>query len=394
MQNRFHSFLFCSLFLFGLPGRSSERPAASLDLDELRECRRNLQLVYEAIQAYRRVHKDIPNHLEELLPRFLSDARYLTCPAARRLGLTSLDAAKWKVVSLGTYGYEFGPEAIPTAIAGGSVRTMREWKRLQMGLVASEVPMVRCHTHERAVLNLSFGGRIYENIGIDWEPRCEDVVGLPELKPARRFASQVVLKKIVVPTRGLQALPTMIDLSDHYNCLLEETWPGLDALRPFAGLRPAVREFNGVGFDVRGAVQLAAARRGLAHYPPGISNIVIGLSGSGVHLLLGAVHSVPADTPLANCVFHLPNGRQQRLRLIYGRHLLACRISPDEEQFTPVSDAKVAWTDVIGHGQSVRLYQCEWINPSPQEVIEGMDFVVQPGNAGPFLVALTVHPAP
>jgi hypothetical protein len=207
------------------------------------------------------------------------------------------------------------------------------------------------------------------------------------------LAAQVVAKKIVVPKRGPQALPTMIDLSDQYNCLLDESWPGLESLRPLAGLHSAVHEFNGAGFDVRGAIQLTALRPGLVHYPSAISNIVIGLPGSGVHLLLGVTHSAPPETPVADCLFHLANGRQQRFRLLYGRHLLACLVSPLEERLTLPRDAKLAWTDVIGEGRAVRLYQCEWTNPSPNEIIERMDFVVQPGNAGPFLVALTVKPA-
>src|SRR5437899_5196883 len=273
MRNCLLLFILCA-GLFCPCGPTWAKPPDALDSDEIGQCRQNLKLIFEAIQAYRRVHHDIPNHLEELLPRFLADPQYLICPAARRLGLSSLDVAKWKGAGQSTYGYEFGPEPIPSIISGGSSRSMREWKRLQMGLVGSEVPMVRCHTHERAVLNLSFGGHIYETANIDWEPLFEDVVELRELLPGRPLAANAVVKKILIPNRDARALPGMIDLSDQYNCLLDEAWPGLESLRPLAGLKPGLLEFNGIGFDVRGAIQLSAARPGLVHYPFAVSNIV------------------------------------------------------------------------------------------------------------------------
>src|SRR5689334_10174827 len=79
--------------------------------------------------------------------------------------------------------------------------------------------------HERAVLNLSFGGHIYETANIDWEPLFEDVVELRELLPGRRLVADAVVKKILIPKRDARALPGMIDLSHYYNCLLDEAWP-------------------------------------------------------------------------------------------------------------------------------------------------------------------------
>src|SRR5205085_1448773 len=72
------------------------------------------------------------------------------------------------------YTYEFADTPIPAVIQGGSSRTMKEWKRRQMGLVGSKVPMVRCHNHGR-VLNLSFDGRIFDSEG-GWEAELKDEV--------------------------------------------------------------------------------------------------------------------------------------------------------------------------------------------------------------------------
>jgi len=368
------------------------QPTEALDSAEVRECRRNLHLIFEAIQAYRRVHHDLPDHLGELLPRFLSDERYLTCPTGRRFGLTSQDVVRWKGASRTSYAYEFGPEPIPRDTSGGSTRAMREWKRVQMGLVGSEVPMVRCLTHERGVLNLAFGGRIYERANIDWEPGFESEVEINDFTPARCLALYTVTKKIIVPIREPSALPNLIDLSNYYTAGLDEIALPPGALRSPAALPSGVEQFNGTSFDVRGLVQLRALRFGLVPYPTVVSNILIGLPGRGVRLLLGTRHAVATDGPVADCVFHLAGGRERRFAIRYGRHLLSCVPAPDE-QTTRVSDAQLAWRGDFGDGRGARLYQCEWLNPLGEQLISSMDFLTQPGESGPFLVALTVESA-
>src|SRR6185436_4732866 len=116
MRNPPQIFIACLALLFCRSVAPAAAPETPLSVDdaELQECQRNLRLIHQAIQAYRRVHQDIPNQLAELVPKFLSDPKYLTCPASRRLGITSLDVAKWKETSLTSYCYEFGPEAIPS----------------------------------------------------------------------------------------------------------------------------------------------------------------------------------------------------------------------------------------------------------------------------------------
>src|SRR5580765_3728922 len=90
----------------------------SQEQEEIGECQRNSHLIYEAIQAYRRVNKDLPNELADLTPHFLSEI-HLVCPAGRRLGLTSADLVGWGPTGRGTYDYEFTPRPIPSVISGG-----------------------------------------------------------------------------------------------------------------------------------------------------------------------------------------------------------------------------------------------------------------------------------
>jgi len=366
----------------------ADQTAQDLEHEEVRQCSKNLHLIYEAIQAYRRVNKDVPTELAELTPHFLSKV-HLICPGARRLGLTSADLVGWGPTGPATYDYEFTPRLIPPIISGGAQWSMREWKQLQMGLLGSDVPIVRCHTHKR-VLNLSFGGRIFESASVDWEQNFTDVVRREDLTFAKRFAAWTVVKKIIVPARNPQALATLIDLSTEYNALLDEIWPSCEPLRPLSGLPPGLAEFDHTGFDIRGAIQLGALRPGLIPYPVAVTNIVIGLHGARVHLLLGTVYAAPPETPVAECIFHLSDGRRQRLQLLYGTHL-ATLILPASEASAPLRDAKIAWSASLSDGSVARLFQCEWINPAPAQRIESVDFLARAGNTGPLLVALSTE---
>ena len=94
-------------------------------------CRSNLLIIYDAIQAYRQAHQDLPDRLSDLVQDYyLSDLSVLICPAARAQGITSYHVAKWTEAEMfdrgTTYLYEFGTNLIPNIIRGGSGRTMRE----------------------------------------------------------------------------------------------------------------------------------------------------------------------------------------------------------------------------------------------------------------------------
>jgi hypothetical protein len=146
-------------------------------------CKKNLEMIGAAIQAYRKENKDIPNWLSDLVPKYLADTNLLICPVTIQTGrLSAFGVLDPKVRS--SYLYEFTPTPIPAVVKGawpGPMMTMREWKRQQMGLVGSDVPIVRCLLHDPA-LNLSFGGKIYES-PVLWEESFADVVGREAFSP-------------------------------------------------------------------------------------------------------------------------------------------------------------------------------------------------------------------
>lgn len=146
-------------------------------------CKKNLEMIGIAIQAYRKENKDIPNWLSDLVPRYLADTNLLICPVTLQTGrLSPYGILDPKVHS--SYLYEFAPTPIPEVVKGawpGPQMTLREWKRQQMGLVGSDVPVVRCLLHDPA-LNLSFGGKVYES-PVLWEEGFTDVVSREALSP-------------------------------------------------------------------------------------------------------------------------------------------------------------------------------------------------------------------
>src|SRR6478672_11940356 len=104
------------------------------DADDREACRKNLESIYKAIQAYRADHKDIPGWLSDLVPKYLKDPNVLTCPVVKRTGTVDTFGIEDPRIST-AYIYEFADTPVPKSIAGGSNRTMKEWKRRQMGLV-------------------------------------------------------------------------------------------------------------------------------------------------------------------------------------------------------------------------------------------------------------------
>jgi hypothetical protein len=155
----------------------------STDKDESEACKKNLEKINAAIEGYKKDHHDVPNWLSELVPNYLTDTNALICPVTTRTGQASpygvLDP---KIHS--SYLYEFTPTPIPPVVKGawpGPKMTMREWKRQQMQLVNSEVPLVRCLLHD-PTLNLSMGGKVYES-PVFWELNFTNVAKLEAFSP-------------------------------------------------------------------------------------------------------------------------------------------------------------------------------------------------------------------
>src|SRR6059036_3531719 len=62
--------------------------ATELATEEKDACARNLNKIYEAIQAFQTDHRDLPIWLSDLVPQYISDTNLLVCPVCARTGKT------------------------------------------------------------------------------------------------------------------------------------------------------------------------------------------------------------------------------------------------------------------------------------------------------------------
>jgi len=148
-------------------------------------CVKNLKQIYEAIQAYRKDQKRLPNWLSDLVPKYLADSSILTCPATKRTGqgVPYKHLADPKAAC--SYMYEFCDGEAGAIWKGGKLK-MREFKSLQMSLIGGDTPILRCLLHE-PILNIGFDGKFFES-ELTWEDLFKDVVRREDLWPASLLA--------------------------------------------------------------------------------------------------------------------------------------------------------------------------------------------------------------
>src|SRR5258706_14072512 len=265
MKRLTRCFIIVVLALLCVPTRTiaqgSDGAAAKLAEDEKQECSQNLKAIYEAVEAYRLDHKDLPNWLSDLVPKYLADPNLLVCPVCRRTGKTEgPPLADPKMPS--SYLFEFCPVPLGNSAPMAPDRTRREWKRRQMGLVGSIVPIVRCRHHNPA-LNLAFDGRIYESPPA-WENGLTNRIDPAELSPAKMFADETTASKPAekpsppvrhYPGRDPKTPEHLIDLPPFYNAMLTESWHG-GTENHMQAMPAGIQKLGGVGFHCPGIFQL------------------------------------------------------------------------------------------------------------------------------------------
>ncbi len=367
---------------------------AKLAADEKAACERNLQIIREAIQAYRNDHKDIPNWLSDLVPQYLSNVNVLVCPVCKRTGQIENGALADPKMPC-SYLYEFCPVPLGKAVLPNAPNiTRREWKRRQMGIVGDMVPIVRCRQHDK-ILNLAFNGQIYES-PVSWEDLMTNKVNIQELTAQRIFAtaSSASAPQLNFPPRDPSAGAGLIDLSAFYNASLTESWHGHQAKQnDLSSLPRGLQKLDGVEYDVRGIVQLGSKSRGAKRFPHSVNGIPIHQKCTRLHFLNAAAWGTLADEgkSVGSYVVHYAaNQMQLEIPLVYGHDLRNWHSFANE---TPSDDLKVAWTGTnetsAAMHRSIRLFTTTWVNVAPAVEIKSIDFVSSMREPAPFLIAIT-----
>lgn len=372
---RWLPFLLVAIFLIPTSGWSAT-PQQERD-----ECARNLQLINQAILKYRRDKKDVPVWLSDLVPNYLDDPNVLVCPVTRRTGeMKNLDYSDPRIST--SYIYEFNDKTAP-----GGVGTNRQWKRLQMSIAGSIVPIVRCPNHD-PVLNLSFDGKIYES-NLVWEDQLKDLVDPADLSAQRLFAR-------FNPTDAHGTF-FPIDLTKFYNCGLTQPMHN-DPKGPGPSLKnfPAgTNFFGGISFWADGVIQLNG--NGLQgqqpnRYTNAVAGIPIKMKVRKLHFLGGCGWNINEKAEIGSITVHYENRSQDRISIVYNRQVKDWW----QDSSSAGADAPiVAWSGDINKDQGGSgpgtIYRYSWTNPQPDIPIANLDFrsnMIQPA---PFIIAITAE---
>jgi eukaryotic-like serine/threonine-protein kinase len=221
--------------------------------------------------------------------------------------------------------------------------------------------------------------------------QSQDAIPMPV--PKQDLAGQI-------PPRDSAAPPELIDLTDYYNGSLTHGWIPTSAYatreqRTLAGLPLGLQTFAGIGFDVRGLVQVAGrALNGIprATYPEQVKGIRVNQKCRRTHFLHGTGWREPDGTTIGRYVIRYADGGQQEVPIRYGDNVRDWWVYPSSNE--PTASAVVAWSGKTATtrrlDQPLRLYKFTWENPKPDSLIESIDFVSLNTQSSPFLIAITV----
>ena len=366
--------------------------------EDLEICKKNLRTINEAIKAYRADHKDLPSWLSDLLPNYIKNPNVFVCPMVKKTGAVNNHGIEDPNITT-SYTYEFSDTLIPDSIYPNSNRTMEDWKRRQMSVVGSKIPMVRCHLHARA-LNLSFDGQIYES-ETGWEAEYGNVVDPAELSAARLLARERAeainsRAQTAIPPRDPQTPANLVDLSRYYNAALTESWhqnnPGDPPANDLSWLPRGLQKLGGVLFDVRGLIQISSPKLNHPRFTTGIRNVRVDQKARALHFLHGTGWSASDGTTIAEVTVRLANGEKHQFNILYGDHVydwVASDVQPKDS-----SRSQIVWqgrSPATGNSTLLHVYKTQWVNPTPEQTITTIDYVGANNDPAPFLIAITAE---
>ena len=231
----------------------------------------------------------------------------------------------------------------------------------------------------------------------------------------------MVIPSDELPPRSRLASTDQIDLTGHYNALLDSRWnPYLNNESfgyDFGELARVVKASDGflvsgnIRYDARGAVQIYNGQdfrdrdsEWREWYPPAVAGIAIGQRAHRVHLLHTAFNDHNGDEPEEGnlvCIyrFHFADGATEEFNVRWGMEINDSL--HDVRNPIDAKAAKIAWrgTNRLTQNSSLydsnQVYETPWTNPFPDRIIESVDFIAATNALfQPFLVAITLESRP
>jgi len=382
---------------------------ASYADEQVIRCQKNLTLIYEALEAYRHDHQAtptglnmlkeqlgdraaactdycgaFPESLEELVPKYLHDPGVLLCPNAVSTGENDHGYHEFIDASGPTSSYPYELSTIDWKQFGGRMRSLRDFKVLQLCAVDENVPIVRCFRHgKNNALNIRFDGALYFGAPA-WE---EDILHLR----AAPYMEWDLLNKYPGPLQ-LWFPPKVItdeeclDLSGVYNALLGDPWIDGKSIEPLAGLMPRVITSRAIQFDVRGVTQLRGASTNSPRYPKQ-RLLRKRLKAKRIHFLHACAFAVGHGTQVASYFLTYLDGSQSPpIKILYGIHTNSSR----SLQAPTSSRSTIAWQSSERAPERSCLFHLSIDNPHPEKQIVEMSMESSGSAAAPFVTAITI----
>ncbi len=192
-----------------------------------------------------------------------------------------------------------------------------------------------------------------------------------------------------IPARDPLASTNLIDLTPCYNAPLIRG----DVVN-FFDLPRGVQNLAEVSFDVRGLIQVGDPPTTGPKYPMKVSGIALKRTCRRLHFLHGAilVASVAVGAQIGSYVMRYANGRLVEVPILASEALAgASTAAPDHSEVSVV-----AWRSqvagILRNGDGLCLVRTTWENPFPADPIASLDFIANPPNSAPFLVAIMADP--
>lgn len=197
-----------------------------------------------------------------------------------------------------------------------------------------------------------------------------------------------------IPPRQAQATSNQIDLTLGYNVALNESWQPIGGImqldRSLTGLPPALENYGGVSFDIRGIIQLRGTAADSEIFPDRVS-IPVRRVFTRLHALHGTTWFERQGRAIGAFVLHYANGHAAQIPIGYGEHVQG---QPDVEPTSKCSQAQLVWAAKpdVGHAPKYPwVHMATFANPNPAWEVVAIDFVSMLTRCGPFLIALTVE---
>ena len=185
----------------------------------------------------------------------------------------------------------------------------------------------------------------------------------------------------------------LIELTNYYSCSLSNAVNmGRLKVHPnnLEEFPNGEGEFGGVLFAVRGMIQLGGA------YERECRGISIGTRARALHILHGTAGLKDDGTEIARLIIHYTDGAETQLPIIYGEHARDWWAWKEGENPNVGPHTELAWIGSNRYAKTkyvgLRVYRSTFLNPSPDKVIESIDYIRETGTGlTPFLLGLTIE---